>query len=289
LKKKGLLIKTLALLVFRSRGGILNTFDSLISPKEYKIKTSLELEKIVNELLELLAPYPSKSPLRLIGSQGDGGYLMANFDIKQAQFLISGGIETNNEFEYELAELGIEGLQIDNSIDYPPKVHKNLKFIRATLGLGENQSFSIDAYLDSVEHKNILLKLDIEGTELEVINGIKIHNLEKVHSAVIELHDLDYLFLNEYREKLLETLNHLKEAGLVPCFISPNNVTSAEIIGGILIPRNIEITFTRRNRVKSKFSMKDFEPIIKKQKKNINGISSININHIILRRVVNNV
>lgn len=289
MKKKGLLIKTLALLVFRSRGGILNTFDSLISPKEYKIKTSLELEKIVNELLELLAPYPSKSPLRLIGSQGDGGYLMANFDIKQAQFLISGGIETNNEFEYELAELGIEGLQIDNSIDYPPKVHKNLKFIRATLGLGENQSFSIDAYLDSVEHKNILLKLDIEGTELEVINGIKIHNLEKVHSAVIELHDLDYLFLNEYREKLLETLNHLKEAGLVPCFISPNNVTSAEIIGGILIPRNIEITFTRRNRVKSKFSMKDFEPIIKKQKKNINGISSININHIILRRVVNNV
>ena len=289
MKKKGLLIKTLALLVFRSRGGILNTFDSLISPKEYKIKTSLELEKIVNELLELLAPYPSKSPLRLIGSQGDGGYLMANFDIKQAQFLISGGIETNNEFEYELAELGIEGLQIDNSINYPPKVHKNLKFIRATLGLGENQSFSIDAYLDSVEHKNILLKLDIEGAELEVINGIKIHNLEKVHSAVIELHDLDYLFLNEYREKLLETLNHLKEAGLVPCFISPNNVTSAEIIGGILIPRNIEITFTRRNRVKSKFSMKDFEPIIKKQKKNINGISSININHIILRRVVNNV
>jgi len=289
LKKKRLLIKAVAFSVFRSRGGILNTFDSLISPKEYKIKTSLELEKVVNELLDLLAPCPSKSPLRLIGSQGDGGYFMTDFDIKQAQFLVSGGIETNNEFEYELAELGIEGLQIDNSIDYPPKVHKNLKFIRATLGLGENQSFSIDAYLDSVESKNILLKLDIEGAELDVINGIKSHNLEKVHAAVIEFHDLDYLFLNSYRTKLLETLNHLKEAGLVPCFISPNNVTSAEIIGGILIPRNIEITFTRRNRVKNKFSMKDFEPIIKKQKKNLNGISSININHIILRRVVNSV
>jgi len=289
LKKKGLLIKAVAFSVFRSRGGILNTFDSLISPKEYKIKTSIDLEKIVNELLDLLAPYPSKSPLRLIGSQGDGGYLMTDFDIKQAQFLISGGIETNNEFEYELAELGIEGLQIDNSIGYPPKAHKNLKFIRATLGLGENQSFSIDTYLDSIERKNILLKLDIEGAELEVINGIKSRNLKKVHAAVIELHDLDYLFFNTYRTKLLGTLNYLKEAGLVPCFISPNNVTSAEIIGGILIPRNIEITFTRRNRVKSKFSIKDFVPILKKQKKNINGISSININHIILRRVINSV
>ena len=289
MKKKSFFMKAVAFSVFRSKGGILNTFDSLISPKEYEIKTSLELEKNINELLDLLAPYPSKSPLRLIGSQGDGGYLMTDFDIKQAQFLISGGIETNNEFEYELAELGIEGLQIDNSIDNPPTVHENLKFIRATLGLGEDQSFSIDAYLDSVDSKNILLKLDIEGAELEVINEIKSHNLEKIHAAVIELHALDYLFFNEFRTKLLEALNHLKNAGLVPCFISPNNATSAEIIGGVLIPRNIEITFTRKNRVKSKFTMKDFEPILKKQKKNINGLSSINVNHIILRRVVNSV
>lgn len=289
MKKKGLVLKLVALAIFRSRGGVLNTFNSLISPKEYEIKRSLELEEELKELLDLLAPYPAKSPFTLIGSEGDGGYLMTDSDVKKSQFLISGGIEANNEFECELAELGVQGLQIDNSIDCPPTDHENLEFIRATLGLGERQSFSVDSYLDSKKSKNFVLKLDIEGAELEVINGIKRHNLKKVHVIVMELHSLDYVFMSEFRTSLIDMLIHLKESELVPCFISPNNATSAEIIGGVLIPRNIEITFTRSNQVKRKFSAKDFEPILKKQKKNINGISSVNINHIILRRVINSV
>jgi hypothetical protein len=38
-------------------------------------------------------------------------------------FLISGGIETNNDFELALAALGAEGIQIDYSISQPPVSH----------------------------------------------------------------------------------------------------------------------------------------------------------------------
>jgi hypothetical protein len=288
-KKKSTLMRFLMLLIFRARGGVLNTFNSLISPAEYKSKTSVEIQSRAEKLIDLLAPYPSKSELKLVGSHGDGGYFMNRDDLLEAKYLVSGGIENNNTFEYELAELGIEGLQIDNSIDSAPLTHKNLQFIKATLGWKGSDTFSINDHIERSGMKDIVLKLDIEGAELNVINSITKLNFQKINVVIMEIHNLDHIFKDGFWVELSGALTLLRDAGLFPCFISPNNATSSEILGGLSIPRNIEVTMTREKNLRKVFNYEDLVPIHVNQQKNLDGLSSVNIDHIIFRKVLHHV
>jgi hypothetical protein len=283
-KKKSTLMRFLTFLIFRARGGVLNTFNSLISPTEYKLKTSIEIQRRAEKLIDLLAPYPSKSELKLVGSRGDGGYFINRDDLLEAKYLISGGIENNNTFEYELAELGIKGLQVDNSIDSAPLTHKNLQFIKATLGWRGSDTFSINEHIERSGIKDIVLKLDIEGAELSAINSITKSNFKKINTVIMEIHNLDYIFEDKFWQELSGALTLLREVGLFPCFVSPNNATSSEILGGLSIPRNIEVTMTREKNLKKAFNYEDLIPINVNQQKNVNGLSSVNIDHIIFRK-----
>lgn len=141
--------------------------------------------------------------------------------------------------------MGIKGLQIDNSIDSAPLTHKNLKFIKATLGWNRSDTFSINEHIEISGIKDIVLKLDIEGAELKVINSITKLNLQKINVVIMEIHNFDHIFEDRFWAELCGTLTLLRDAGIFPCFVSPNNATSSEILGGLSIPRNIEVTMTR--------------------------------------------
>ena len=122
-------------LFFQQRGAVVNNFKSITSPNELKLQKSKIMQSRVEEFRSLINPIiVKKEKLRRYGSVGDGGYVLPINAVNKSKFLISGGIENNNEFEINLARLGITGIQIDNSIDKPPTLHKNLSFMRATLG-----------------------------------------------------------------------------------------------------------------------------------------------------------
>ena len=282
-------MKFLAYGFFRSKGGVLNNFNSLLSPEEYRVRRSKIIETRAIELLDLLAPFPTKSHLVSVGATGDGCYMMTERDIKSAKYLISGGIEDNNSFEIELADLGINGIQVDNSIKVPPVTHKNLHFLHGTLGLGNRETFSINQHLSETPLSNVVLKLDIEGAEYDVINEINPSNLRKISSIVIELHNLDLIYKDSFWNQVCNMLKKLKKAELFPCFVSANNATSAEILGGVLIPRNLEVTFTRKVNLKSKFDSSDLKRIGTYLTVNDVNLSSVNIDHLIFRKACRNV
>lgn len=282
MKSKSFLVKLLAFFLFKSKGGVLNNFSSLISPREYKFRRDLDSESRVNRLIELIAPLPIVSELTRIGSVNDGGYFLPEHDLTNIEHLISGGIERNNEFEIEIANLGISGIQVDNSIERPPKIHKNLEFVNATIGDIGSGTFSIDKYLNSLNNYNVLVKLDIEGFERVAVAEISENQFLKIRTLVLELHDLDLVMDNEFWKSLEEMLLTIIGAGLVPCFVNPNNVTSSVILGGKSLPRNLEVTFTRREYVKQDFSIFDFHYLKKLQTKNNIMYSSLNIDHILL-------
>lgn len=286
LKSKNLIIKLLALLFFRSKGGVLNNFNSLISPKEYSLNSDLEMEYRANKLIDLVAPFPIVSPLKRVGSKNDGGYVISEGDLGKIDYLLSGGIEDNNSFEVEIAKMGITGIQIDNSITQPPIKHKNLDFLRATLGDSTNQGFSISRHLKSIKYKHILLKLDIEGAELEALEEIEYEIFTKIIALAVEIHNLDFIFDNHYWNKLEKVLNKIVEAGLVPCFVNPNNATGAVILGGLTIPRNIEITFTRRENIKLQPLISDYQYLKILQTKNKSSLANLNIDQLIFRRAI---
>jgi hypothetical protein len=288
-EKESTLMRFLMFIIFRARGGVLNTFNSLISPVEYKSKTSTEIQSRAEKLIDFLAPYPSKSQLKLAGSHGDGGYFMNREDLLESKFLISGGIEDNNTFEYELAELGIKGLQIDNSIDSALLTHKYLQFIKATLGWNGSDTFSINEHIERSGIKDIVLKLDIEGAGLNVINSITKLNFQKINVVIMEIHNLDHIFEDGFWAELSRALTLLRDAGLFPCFISPNNATSSEIVGSLSIPRNIEVTLTREKNINKTFNYEDLVSIHVNQQKNVDALSSVNIDHIISRKAYHHV
>ena len=134
IKPKNLQIKIFSIWFFKSKGSVLNRFDSIISPLEYDEITTNKNVNTIQTILNYLAPYKYQGKIKRVGGNADGSYVIPIEILGKNTVLISGGIEDNNEFEIFVASRGITGIQIDNSISKPPKNHSNLKFLNATLG-----------------------------------------------------------------------------------------------------------------------------------------------------------
>jgi len=236
-------------LFFQQRGAVVNNFKSITSPNELKLQKSKIMQSRVEEFRSLINPIiVKKEKLRRYGSVGDGGYVLPINAVNKSKFLISGGIENNNEFEINLARLGIIGIQIDNSIDKPPSLHKNLSFMRATLGnLNEvNINHLIARFPSRVSG---ILKLDIEGSEYSVLNSLK--HLDRFNAITVEFHNLYKISEDNFWKNFKSILIKLKKYHEV-VFIAPNNCCGYTILGGFPIPNVMEITFTKRSLVSGK-------------------------------------
>lgn len=243
--------RIVSLLIFLRRGTINSVFGSYISPTETKIATDLALHKTLRPLMDRLTTEDSGEKLFRIGSQNDGGYVLVEKDYSGA-FLLSGGISNDNNFEIEFAERGGFGHQIDYSIQGPPRKHKNLTFSPRRI-VGEKE-LDFDVTLDDLcqefiseevlEQKTTILKLDIEGSEWEILNSAK--NLGSFDQVLLELHYLNKLADPKVHLKSVEGLSRLLDL-YFPVFISGNNCCGVVTLGGFTIPRVMELSLLNRS------------------------------------------
>jgi hypothetical protein len=239
IQNKNLYIKTLAILLFKERGGVSNRHNSMLSPKGFELSNSLKAFNTVNKLIGYIAPYKCSSSLKRIGGTLDGSYVILDNLINSKTYLISAGIENNNKFEIFLANNGVLGVQIDNSINKPPKEHKNLDFINATLGKNDGLGkVSLRSLIQNVpNNKKLIVKMDIEGGEVEAIEGTPISLLLKIDCLVLELHNISTII---EETKILQMLVKLHNSGLRPVLIQPNNACLVYTLGGVQVPDNVE-------------------------------------------------
>jgi len=284
-KEKNLLTKIIAFLHFKQKGGVLNRYNSLISPLDFNTRKSQEHLKSIQNLVSILSPMKFKGDLIRIGNKGDGSYVLPKNIINSKSYLISGGIANNNEFELELAKKGVIGIQIDNSIKNPPKEHPNLSFRIATLGAKDGpQTVSLENLISNAPiKKELIVKLDIEGSEIDALQHLSKKSLKKINCLVLELHNLSSLAQDD---KILQTLQKLKSAGLLSIYIQANNGILDYIISGVLIPDNVEITFVKKGRV-TKPLVKDIQRMKKLATRNKKGFSETNIDHFLFQNVNN--
>jgi len=237
------------LVFYLQRGATVNKFKSITSPEELHLQKSKKMQLRIEEFQKLVRPLIlPKNQLKRYGSLGDGGYVLPINAVKRAKYLVSGGIEKNNHFEVSLARLGIVGIQIDNSINHPPLLHKNLTFIKATLG--NLHEVNIDKISEKFPRNfSGILKLDIEGAEYSVLRSIK--NIDRYNAIAIELHNLymvaEDIFWKEFKLVLLK-LNKFHEV----VYISPNNCCGYTVLGGIPVPNVMEITWAKKSLVSGK-------------------------------------
>jgi len=206
-----------------------------------------------------------KYKLVRLGSLNDGGYLVGENSLKNAETLISFGIEDNWQFEkdFQITNMNSKVKCFDdksilkylvkkfiielfllpyyrrlNFIKYFKniinflKIRKKIDFIQKKISYDDLKNIFID-----IKNDNIFLKIDIEGSEYRILEEI-IENQSRIIGLVIEFHDFDYHknIIYDFCKKLNLSLIH----------IHPNNFSPKDKNGDPLV---IELTFERNPRI----------------------------------------
>jgi len=246
-------IRLISFLIFGSRKGLYTPLGSFISPREVEAQQSMKLEAAVDEIKEYLHVHEIKAPLVRVGSSNDGGYVMAEQTLS-GSFLISGGIETNNDFEIALAEQGALGVEIDFSISAPPILHSRLNFLPLKI-VGSSESGPNVIRIESLisdhiqgtfrENSMNILKLDIEGSEWDALNTDVDFSL--FSQILLELHYFNRLVEDDFLATVVKVLREINKTH-VAVFLSGNNCCGFSILGGHALPNVMEVTFVSRDK-----------------------------------------
>jgi hypothetical protein len=221
------------------------------------INSSKIATKIRNRIsFALLKPilfrmYPVATDKKLIrfGPEGDGGYLIPD-DLDGIKACFSPGVSSISGFELECAELGIDVYLADASVESPADEHPRFHFRKAFIGHQTKGDFiTMDDWMrDAIgdQSGDMILQMDIEGWEYKALNAISEENLNRFRIIILEFHGLDYLL--NYKIRAFRKL--LKNHSCV--HIHPNNCCAPTPIGSISMPRMMEFTFLRNDRIKSR-------------------------------------
>jgi len=280
IKRKSYVIKVLTLFLFRERSSVRNRFNSLLSPKEYKLQITPHLERNIKALISVIAPKGTNLKLKRFGGLGDGSYVLPQKYVTKGTYLISGGIENNNELEISLANLGVHGIQIDNSINQAPKTHKNLEFRKVTISDSDSQTettLSSLMKLNSNEGR-LIVKLDIEGYEWKTLAALTKNELASIDCLILELHNLSLISNPDQGKEILEVLGKIEAAGLRSIFCQANNGCLTYVLGGTLIPDNMEVTFIKMKATRQ-LRISDLVLLKSLQSRNISNHVPVNIRH----------
>ena len=212
-------------------------------------------------LPKILKPKFSYDLIRL-GTNYDGGYLVEKSSILNSDFLLSFGISTNWDFEKDFINNNcVEYLAFDGSVNEDfwnrlimskfkrLSLSKALKFlikkkqfydffnkknfISKYIGTTYENSVTLDEILFKIEKKNIFLKIDIEGSEYDILQQI-LDNQSKILGLAIEFHKCNSNMKNIF--------NFINNFNLDLVHIHANNYNT--IIENY-IPDILEITFAK--------------------------------------------
>lgn len=205
----------------------------------------------IASLLRKLTPIRVQNTLIRIGGAHDGGYLLPD-DLTGIEYCFSPGVDVTASFEEALLERGITSYLADYSVDNPPASLSECVFDKLFLGVRDQGHFItletwIRKYIPDQYGNDLLLQMDIEGSEYAILEQTQKHILNRFRIMVIEFHDLFNLFdpiKFYYYERVFAKLAEL----FYIVHIHPNNFASPMRKDGLVIPDVVEITFLRRDR-----------------------------------------
>jgi hypothetical protein len=202
-------------------------------------------------LIRKLRPVNCGKDLVRVGVHGDGSYLVPD-DLAGIDFCFSPGVSTTSRFEEHLADLNIRTFLADYSVDSPPVSRPEFTFDKKFLGsIDSDRFFTLATWKDKYLRNysgDLILQMDIEGSEYEVILSTPEKLLNQFRIIVAEFHFLDKLLepfafgiMSSCFDRLLKYFHVVH--------IHPNNYSGIVSKGDTKIPRVMEFTFLNRSRV----------------------------------------
>jgi hypothetical protein len=206
----------------------------------------------LNQFFRKLRPQTTEHELIRIGGKNDGGYLVPN-DLDGVTTLFSPGVDQTADFELYFANKGVECQMADYSVNSPPIEHFNFKFEKKYLGTRNDDVFMTLQYWVEQSGKrdgDFALQMDIERSEFGVLLHTDISTLRRFRIIVIEFHSLSDIYYKLGYELIDHAFNKILSE-FIPVHIHPNNGGTSINWKGFSVPPLIEITFIRKDRVKS--------------------------------------
>ena len=216
----------------------------------------------IQELITSLHPVHSGHDLIRIGSDHDGGYLLPD-DLVGMKTCFSPGVSSNSSFEKHLwEEYSIGSHLADGSIVVPPSGYSPVSFTRKHIGANDSDRLiSMNTWVRKFDSDNedndLLLQMDIEGAEYASVLATSREVMDRFRIIVIEIHDLEHWALSPVLAVAREFFSVLLASHAV-LHIHPNNCCGLANLNGILVPRVLEMTLLRRDRLLSSASRNDF-------------------------------
>ena len=202
-------------------------------------------------LLDGLKVYDISVPHKFIrvGRQADGGYVLVSSNKARSGNLLYGfGVGDDISFEMQMAEQGFEVYLYDHTVKRLPQQHEHIHFqMRGLIGQedeGHPEMSTLSCLLKENGHeneRNIILKMDIEGAELDVFLHMPENILEKFGQIVLEIHNLTD---EETWDKQIDMLTKLNKTHK-PIHLHANNYSRVKYIGDLMISEAVEVTFAR--------------------------------------------
>jgi len=189
------------------------------------------------EVLAFLQQYlvDNNAYLAKLGGYKDGGYVTDFRAVDQAKLLISGGVGSNVRFEsdfheingnarlllidptvsvlrmivrgfYHFAKTGQSGFRSLSEVLNFLYLRKHFTLIKKYLGTQFTISELMKTYASSLQQGEVFLKLDIEGFEYELLDGI-LENKTMFGGICIEFHNLEIASNIEKIKSFLQALS----------------------------------------------------------------------------------
>lgn len=205
----------------------------------------------VAALIESLQPIAPPVPFIRLGPEGDGGYLVPD-DLQDIEACFSPGVSFVSGFEKDCAELGMNVFLADKSVEQPAEPHERFHFTQKYIGATSNSDYlTLEQWVthSGVQRESdLLLQIDIEGAEYESFLSASDALMERFRIVVAEFHMLHelwnspfYTLASRVFEKLLQTHACVH--------LHPNNCCGAVRRKDLDIPRVMEFTFLRKDRL----------------------------------------
>jgi len=207
-------------------------------------------QKDFHQFLSLLQPQKSKFPLVRVGGQNDGGYLIPD-DLDGLDAIYSPGVAESSDFEAYFSSQGLWCFLADNSVDLPPIHNDKIFFEKKHIGLSVSEhEMTLEDWVlrNTPDSTDLVLQMDIEGSEWAVLTHVPESILSKFRIVVVEFHNLHRIFNSEGLASANLALTKLLGFFEI-VHLHPNNGGGHIRFRNKHVPRVIEITFIRKDRV----------------------------------------
>ena len=208
--------------------------------------------------LSLLTPWDVIGCGKLrIGGNSDGGYVLLD-RLRPEQPVLSYGVGLDSSFDFDLARRGHPVFMFDHTVDGPPAaMPPGALFTRE----GVAASADPEKRLDTVEshlrrhallgRRDVILKMDVEGSEWQVLSVLPEALLDVFEQIVFEFHWLNGLGREDFAAMVRQTLRRLN-THFTLCHVHANNYADLRLVEGVVVPPVLEATYVRSELITRK-------------------------------------